>query len=49
MEQVIAGAKQACCHDFIMASPNGYDTVIGEGVIYRWFVEFRQTAVGWRL
>lgn len=31
MEQVIAAAKQACCHDFIMALPNGYDTVIGEG------------------
>jgi len=31
MEQVIAAAKKACCHDFIMALPNGYDTVIGEG------------------
>lgn len=25
---VIAAAKKACCHDFIMALPNGYDTVI---------------------
>ena len=29
-EQVVA-AKAACCHDFISALPNGYDTVIGEG------------------
>ncbi len=31
MEEVIAAAKKACCHDFIMALPDGYDTVIGEG------------------
>lgn len=31
MEQVIDAAKKACCHDFIMKLPNGYDTVIGEG------------------
>lgn len=31
MEKVIAAAKKACCHDFISALPNGYDTVIGEG------------------
>lgn len=31
MEEVIAAAKKAACHDFIMALPNGYDTVIGEG------------------
>ena len=31
MEKVIAAAKKACCHDFIMALPKGYDTVIGEG------------------
>ncbi|HGS9602694.1 TPA: ABC transporter ATP-binding protein [Clostridioides difficile] len=30
-EEVIEVAKRACCHDFIMALPNGYDTVIGEG------------------
>lgn len=30
-EQIIAAAKKARCHDFIMALPNGYDTVIGEG------------------
>lgn len=30
MEEVIVAAKQACCHDFIMALPEGYDTVIGE-------------------
>ena len=28
---VIAAAKAACCHDFIMAMPEGYDTRIGEG------------------
>lgn len=31
MEKVIEAAKKACCHDFIMKLPNGYDTVIGEG------------------
>ena len=30
MEKVIEAAKKACCHDFISALPNGYDTVIGE-------------------
>ena len=30
MEKVIAAAKKACCHDFIMSLPNEYDTVIGE-------------------
>lgn len=29
-EEVIRAAKSACCHDFIMALPKGYDTVIGE-------------------
>ena len=31
MSKVIAAAKKACCHEFISALPNGYDTVIGEG------------------
>ena len=30
MEKVIAAAKKARCHDFIMRLPQGYDTVIGE-------------------
>lgn len=30
-EEVVAAAKKACCHDFIMELPNGYETVIGEG------------------
>ena len=29
-EQVIEAAKQAGAHDFIMATPNGYDTYVGE-------------------
>ncbi len=29
--EMIAAAKKACCHDFIQALPNGYDTIIGEG------------------
>ena len=31
MEKVMEAAKKACCHDFIMALPEGYDTIIGEG------------------
>lgn len=31
MELVIEAAKKACCHDFIMQLPDGYETVIGEG------------------
>ena len=31
MEKVIEAAKKACCHDFIQALPDGYETVIGEG------------------
>lgn len=31
MDEVIAAARKARCHDFIMALPEGYDTMIGEG------------------
>lgn len=31
MEDVIASAKKACCHEFISALPDGYDTIVGEG------------------
>ncbi len=31
LEEVMDAAKKARCHDFIMALPNGYETVIGEG------------------
>ncbi len=31
MEEVIAAAKKACCHDFIMSLPDGYETLVGEG------------------
>ena len=30
MDEVIAAAKKACCHDFISALPDGYQTRIGE-------------------
>jgi len=30
MAEIAAAAKKACCHEFITALPNGYDTVIGE-------------------
>lgn len=30
-DEMIAAAKKACCHDFIMALPDRYDTMIGEG------------------
>jgi ATP-binding cassette subfamily B protein len=29
-EDIVAAAKAAHAHDFIMASPNGYDTMVGE-------------------
>ena len=30
-EEVIAAAKKACCYEFIMALPKGFDTMVGEG------------------
>lgn len=30
MEKVIETSQKACCHEFIMKLPKGYDTVIGE-------------------
>lgn len=30
-EEVVEAAKRACCHEFIMALPEGYQTKIGEG------------------
>lgn len=30
-EEVVAAARRACCEDFILALPDGYTTVIGEG------------------
>jgi ATP-binding cassette subfamily B protein len=30
-EEMIGAAKKAGCHDFIMALPEGYDTMVGEG------------------
>ncbi|WP_086429303.1 ABC transporter ATP-binding protein [Staphylococcus cornubiensis] len=29
-EEVIRAAKQACCHDFIMSLPDGYQTIVNE-------------------
>lgn len=30
-EEVVEAARKACCHDFISALPNGYNTLLGEG------------------
>ena len=30
-EEIVAAAKMAACHDFIMQLPDGYNTVVGEG------------------
>ena len=30
-EEMIDAAKKACCHEFVMELPDGYDSVIGEG------------------
>ena len=30
-DEMILACQKACCHDFIMRLPQGYDTVIGEG------------------
>ena len=29
--EIEAAARKACCHDFIMRLPGGYDTMVGEG------------------
>ena len=30
-EEVLEAARKARCYDFVMALPDGFDTVIGEG------------------
>jgi len=38
-EEIVAAAKKARCHDFIMSLPDGYDTMVGEG---------GSSFIGWR-
>ena len=30
-EEIVDASRKACCHDFIMRLPKGYDTLVGEG------------------
>ena len=32
-EEIITAAKKACCHDFIMRLPQGYDTMVEKEVV----------------
>jgi ATP-binding cassette subfamily B protein len=44
-EEVIAAAKAACCHEFIIQLPEGYQTRIGEGGTYLSGGEAQRVAV----
>ena len=30
-DRMVEACRKACCHEFISALPEGYDTVVGEG------------------
>jgi ABC-type phosphate/phosphonate transport system ATPase subunit len=45
MEDVVAAAKAACCHEFIERLPEGYRTKIGEGGAYLSGGEAQRVAV----